>query len=137
MKRLLYIVFAAAIVACVCSCRQHNVDMSAFTSDPTIRLTSSGVTQFTYDPRTCQLSFNRTRGEFAVFNDDQTDFFVVTVDAIPTQKGHEVNGSVQWTTASSIEDHKNIALKAVKLEGDKIWLWCSDLNLGAVVRVLE
>ena len=137
MKKPLSIILVAAIAACACSCRQRGVDMSAFTSDPTVRLCASGAPQFVYEPNTCQIGFNRAKGEFTVFTDDQTDYFVVTVDEIPTQKGQKVRGSASWTTPSSIEKYNNIALEAVKLEGDRIWLWCSDQKLGAVVKVLE
>ena len=137
MRKALKILLAALVLVSGCTCEKQKEDLTAFMADTTVRLSRSGTPQFVYDARTCQLGFNRSRCEFSAFKDDQTDYFILTLDSIPTQEDEEVHGSLSWTTSSNISILKDIALEAVRIEGDRIWFWCSAMNLGAVVRVLE
>ena len=134
MKRITLTLMILALVVCSCD---RNKEMQALVQDGTVRLTVGGVTQFTYDPSTCQMGFCREKGEFRMGTDNMSDYFILKVSAIPTSEGEVVSGDLVWTTWSSIQSKNRIALEAVKLEGDKIWLWNSSTRIGAVVRVLE
>ena len=65
------------------------------------------------------------------------DYFCVTLNAIPVQEGETVMGDLRWTTSTSINSRNRIALEAVKVEGDEIWLWNRQSQTALVIRVLE
>lgn len=124
------------LVLLFCGC-DRNKEMQVLVEDGTIRLTVGGYNQFVYDAATCQMGFCREKGEFRVGTDNMSDYFILTVSEIPSSVGQVVNCSLIWTTWSSLESKSRIALEAVKLEGDKIWLWNPQARIGAVVRTLE
>jgi hypothetical protein len=96
-----------------------------------------GKTLFTYNPNTCQLSFNRGKRQFRVQTDDMQDFYMLTLSAMPTSEGQELTGTLMWTTRDEVNAIKNVAFSVKKVEGDKIWLWTRNGKIGVVVRVLD
>ena len=138
MRRTTIIALTATLLLAICSCEDpKRQNIPDFVKDGTVRLCSEGTTRFLYDPLTCQMEFNRKKCEFTVCIDDMSDFFQLTLNAIPTTVNQTVIGDVIWTGSATMEQRKDVALQAVKLEGDKIWLWNEGLDLAIVVRVLE
>jgi len=127
---------ALAIVLLACSCNKDE-GLADILKDGTVRLCISGVSQFTYNPLTCQLGFCREKCEFRAFTDNMSDFFTLSLDRIPSSTGEFAVADITWTSPSSIGHKEKIALETVKIEGDKIWLWDSGSKISAVVRVLE
>lgn len=134
MKRALPYLLLAALL--LCSCRDDRF-ITPFVAQDGIRLTVNGRTVFTYDPLTCQLGFNRQRGEFRVHTDNMSDFYTLQLSKIPEREGQEVTGTLVWTTATDIYTKKNVTFTAEKLEGDCIWLWTGNGRVGVVVKVLD
>ena len=134
MKRALVILLLAAMT--LCSCRNDRL-IHGFVLEDGIRLVENSKTIFTYDPNTCQLSFNRERCEFRVHTDNMSDFYVLTLSEIPTRASQEVRGTLVWTTKTDINIKKNVTFTAEKLEGDRIWLWTGNGRVGVVVQVLD
>ena len=134
MKRVLPYLLLAALL--LCSCRDDRF-ITPFVAEDGIRLTVNGKTVFSYDPLTCQLGFNRQRGEFRVHTDNMSDFYTLQLSKIPEREGQEVTGTLVWTTATDIYTKKNVTFTAEKLEGDYIWLWTGNGRVGVVVKVLD
>lgn len=134
MKRILAISLAALL--CLCSCEKKKVD-PAFIAHDGIRLESRGEVVFNYDPLSCQLSFNRAHKSFSAFTDNMSDYYFIEMSEIPDQEGENITADLEWTTYSTTEIRKGIALKAVKLEGGLIWLWNGTLQIGLTVRMID
>ncbi len=131
-KAVLYLL--AALLLCSCSDDRF---ITPFVSGDGIRLVENSKTLFSYDPNTCQMSFNRDKCEFRVHTDNMSDFYTITLSSIPQREGQEVRGTLVWTTSSDIYTKRNVTFSAEKLEGDKIWLWTSNGHIGLVVRILD
>lgn len=134
MKKILILALAALAL---CSCGNER-DIPRFIEDDTIRLEVSGSTVFKYDANSCQLAFNREKALFRVHTDNMSDYFIADLDRIPVEVDQEVTATLSWTTDSNVTTRKNIALKTVMIEGDKIWLWSgSGGQFALVIRVLD
>ena len=129
-------ILATALLCVLSGCRGQEADEN-FTLDEDIRLEIAGSDKYRFNSYTDQLYFNRGEREFRVGTDTMSDYFTLRVNQIPAEEGQSVTATVTWTTSTSIESRKNVALRAVKLEGDKIWLWDSRSGIGAVVRILD
>ena len=135
LSRLLSLLPAAVLLV---SCVQQGVtDLSDFMQDNTVRLEMDGKTIFRYNPSDCQLAFNEKRCEFRAHTDTMLDYFVLTLDALPASSGQTVNGVLAWSTPGGERTKENIALKAVLIRGDVIWLCDKSYRNAVVVRVLK
>lgn len=132
MKNFIF-VFVAALLLCGCSDRMFTPE---FLLDDSVRI-ESGKYVFSYNPLTCQMAFNRGRKEFRVHTDSMSDYFRLVLDRFPTGENEEVTATLlEWTTGTGTNTRKNVTLKAVKLEGDTIWLWYADESVRMTVRYL-
>jgi len=134
MKRLL---ITLVLAVPLCSACNGIIGVSAFTKSSEIRLTVGGEDVFVYDEAFCQLGLNSDKCEFRVHSDTMSDYFTVTLDRIPTEKGSPVTASIRWSTEDSELVRNNVALNTVKVEGDRIWLWNNPSKTGVVLRLLE
>lgn len=134
MKKL-NIILIAMLVCTLLSCRKNQID-EGFTLDSNVRMEVSGTEIFRFNSITCQESFNYEDRCFCVGTDTMSDFFSVKLNAVPNQEGQTVYGSLRWTTPTSISSKNNVALKVIKLESDKVWLWSTTADIGLVVRFL-
>lgn len=134
MKRIALILLGAALT--LCSCQEERL-LSAFSARDGIRLQVSGEEQLSYDPLTCQLAYNPEKREFRVHTDNMSDFFFVTLSDIPVSDGEEVRGNIAYTTRTDVIRKNNITLKAVRLEGDRIWLWNQSGHIGIEIQILD
>lgn len=134
MKKAAFILLLTATL--LCSCNDDRF-VSAFVEDDSIRLVENSKVVFTYDPLTCQMGFNRDRAEFRVHTDNGSDFYTLSLSAMPRWKGQEVRGTLVWTTATDINTKRNVTFTVERVEGDRIWLWTGNGRVGVVVRVLD
>lgn len=134
MKRLPLILFC--ICALVNSCAEQPV-LSEFSEIDIIRMEVAGQTVLVYNPKTCQMAFNRDRCEFRVHTDTMSDYFIVRMSEIPSELGQEVSADLTWTTSTDIRTRKNVTLLLVNMEGDRLWLWDAAGKTGMEVRILE
>ena len=133
MKRFLPIL----LLLVLCSCQDRTRFSSAFAARDEIRLQVGGEEQMCYDPMTCQLGFNPDTREFRVHTDNMSDYFSVTLSRIPSKSDEQVSGTLVYTTHDDVVTKKNITLKAIRLEGDRIWLWNQTGRIGLEIQVLE
>jgi len=134
MKRFALIMLAVLAV-CLPACQEH--DMSEeFILDGTVRMDIKGYSTFRYDAFNCQMGFNREKHEFRVHTDNMSDFFMLTLDAMPAAEGQMLEGTAVWTTNDDLHSKKT-AFRVVKLEGSKVWLWSPPTRIAIVVEVLD
>ena len=128
-----------AIIAAVvlfCGCQEERL-ISAFSARDEIRLQVGGVEQLCYDPLTCQLGCNIDNREFRVHTDNMSDFFSLRLSSIPTEDEEQVTGSLVYTTKTDVVHKRNVTLKVVRIEGDRIWLWNQTSRIGVEIQILE
>lgn len=133
MKKL----FPLLVMLLIVSACNDDKFIEPFINSDELRLVQRGKTLFVYNPNTCQISFNRKKGQFRVQTDDMQDFYAITLSEIPVFEGQEVSGTLVWTTASEVNAIKNVSFSTKKIEADKIWLWTGNAKIGVVVRMLE
>ena len=93
---------------------------------------------FKYDPLTCQVAFNRERGEFRVHTDNMSDYYCLTLKFVPTGEGQKVKGDITWTNRSDVVTKSDLAFVVKKVDRNgKMWLWCRKERIGAVIQVLD
>lgn len=132
-KALLIMLVAAAAVFQGC----HPDYDPEFLKSNDLHLKVAGQMVLTFNPNGYQLGFNRQKREFVVASDDMSRRYTVTLSAIPTSEGQNVDATVSWTTVKGLsKTEKNITLTALKLEGDRIWLWSRDKSIEVSVRML-
>ena len=130
------VIMALAATLLLSGCIRDRL-LPAFVGKDGVRLEIAGVPQFVYEENGCQMAFNAEKREFRAHTDNMSDYFCVTLNAIPVQEGETVMGDLRWTTSTSINSRNRIALEAVKVEGDEIWLWNRQSQTALVIRVLE
>lgn len=133
MNRKAIIALASLIMLCSCN---GNVDLPMFVEDDCVRLVFGRTEPFRFNPLSCQLAFNRDRCEFRAHTDNMSDFFIAKFDSVPEHENQEVVATVIWTTDASVETRKNVTLKVVGLEGDKVWLWGESARLAMTIQIL-
>ena len=134
MKRLIAIFLA---VLCLAGCQRGGKVEDEFLGNSDICLRIKGSTVFTYNPLTCQLAFNRRNCEFRVHTDTMSDYYCVTLDAIPSAVEQKIDGSLSWTSSSSIL-HKDCTFRVEKISSEGcVWLWNRKDRIGVVVKILD
>ena len=93
---------------------------------------------FEYDPRTWQTSFNREKREFRVHTDNMSDYYVLSLDIVPTAYGQKAKGSLTWTSRSTLISKKGLTFTVEKMDrSGRIWLWCRKEGIGVTVQTLD
>ena len=133
MKASLALIPAALLLLSAC----NRTSAGPFISDDSVRLEIDGSIVFMYDASTCQLSYNRERGEFMAFTDTMLDFVEVRLSEIPDRAGNKTTATVTWSTSSGERSKENITLEVKRIRGDVIWLCDEGRHTAAVVRMLE
>ena len=134
MRKYLLILFACLVLA---GCQGGGKVEPEFLNSSDICLRVNGSAVFTYDPLTCQLAFNRRNCEFRVHTDTMSDYYCVTLDAIPSSVDQKIDGTLSWTSSSSIL-HKDCTFRVEKISSDGcVWLWNRKDKIGAVVKILD
>lgn len=126
------ILFTLALLICGC-CPAKFEDV--YTGSDTPSLTVRGESQLKFDPMYMQQSFSRSRGEFRVGTDNMSEYFVLKVSQIPSEENQNLTADVKWTSGESIKELHRRKFTVKKMEAGTIWLWCSQDNILAVVRI--
>lgn len=133
MKKLALLTSILAAMLLSSACRPA-APYESFSLSDGLLLQVNGSECFNYSPAACQIFCSRDTRTFRAGTDTMSEYFEVTLSAIPTEVGQSVSGNISWTSGSKILSRNSITLEAVRLEGDKIWLWNGQNKLGAVVR---
>ncbi len=135
MKKAFLILFCAVLA--LSGCVGGSKVEPEFLNGSDICLRINGTNVFTYDPLSCQLAFNRRGCEFRVHTDTMSDYYCVTLDAMPSSEGQKVGGSLCWTSTSSIL-HKDCTFTVEKISDDGcVRLWSGKAKIGTVIKILD
>ena len=135
MKKAFLILFCASLA--LQGCVGGGKVETEFLESSDICLRVKGTTVFTYAPLTCQMAFNRRNCEFRVHTDTMSDYYCVTLDAIPSAEGQKVDGKLCWTSTSSIIRRDcTFRVEKVTSEGGA-YLWSRKDRIGVVVKILD
>ena len=137
MRLSFRILIPLILVFCLASCEGSKVDPEFVnTSDCNLRVKDQVV--FKYDPLTCQVAFNREKGEFRVHTDNMSDYYCVTLRSVPTGEDQKVKGSISWTSSSDIITRSGLTFVVKKADrAGRMWLWCRKERIGVVIQVLD
>lgn len=130
-------IFLPAVLLLVCvSCDKKGYEEELL-NDNNVSLRCNSSLLFNYEPSTCQLAFYAEDKEFRAFTDNMSDYFNVTLSALPRSAGETLTGSVEWTTSNNIQYLTNLAFKVEKMDAEgNIWLWNKEQKLFIIVRRL-
>ena len=78
----------------------------------TVALQVKGAAQFTYDSARDQLSFNEQKKTFRACNDKGTEYFTLSCDKIPTEKGQTIKGNLAYTRGNGVGQESNLKLNS-------------------------
>ena len=129
---------AVLLLIAVCACKPQGLtELSSFISDPTVRLELDGESTFRDSAGECQLASNIKRCEWRAHTDTMLDYFVLSLDSVPSMSNPTVTASIVWSTNSGERSKKDVTLRVKRISGDVVWL-CDDARRNAVViRTLE
>ena len=125
------------LVMTISCCREKDNTDPAFLASEDLGLTIAGKALFSFDPLTCQASFNRGRRQFRLSTDTMSDYVVATLSEVPSEKGQTVSADLRWTTERDIRTKKVSAFKVVKIESGKVWLWNKGEKIGLCLKILD
>ena len=130
-KSFLLVLAAAALLAGAC---QSKIDEAVLES-PDLGLYQEGKPLIQYNPLKFQNAYNETLRQFRVHDDTMSEYFILTLDAIPTQVGQQVTGSLR---SSVTADMSGLEFSVEKTDGEgRVWLWCKKRKLAATVQILS
>lgn len=137
MKRIAEIFTMLALAVMAAACGPENIPSPEFIGSDEIKLEMDGKLIFSYNENICQMAFNRDMHEFRVSDDSMQNYFILKVDQMPEVLDQVVTGNISWATDRDLGSKKQITLKVVRLEGERIWLWSSNHQIGVTVDVLD
>ena len=130
------IAIGALLLLCS-SCWGTHVDPE-FLEKESPGLQVKGETVFTYNANTCQMAFNRQKKEFRVCTDTMSDYYVLTLNEVPTATGDRVKGDLVWTSVNDVISRTGVSFVVKKAERNQMmWLWSRKENIGVVIQVLN
>ncbi len=132
MRKILILMILLSAASCI----RYDVDEILLVRDD-ISLTVKGVDQYVYNPLTCQISHNKTKNEYRVYDDKLSGWFLLKCSDMPTDEGQNITADLSWTGDKRQEIMKGLSFKVEKTDGSgKIWLWCKDKSIGIVIKNL-
>jgi hypothetical protein len=137
MRRILIPILSVLFLLTGCSCNKEPDIDSKFLESTAVGLQIKGTTLFSYDIVNDQLGYNELKRQFRACNDTGTEYFTLTCDKLPTEKGQTVKGSLTYTRGNGVGQESNLKLKVEKVQGDLVWLWNSDKQIAICVRTLR
>lgn len=124
-----------AFIFAICSCVEPKPNDSFLESNDLCLIFKDKIIH-KYDPLTWQLGYNQTKKEFRVYNDNVSDFYILTCNQLPQKVGQEIQGDLKWSD-SSIKNRKNLTFTVKKIDYQgRIWLWNSKNEIAISVMVL-
>jgi len=138
MKTMGRICAAMLLLGLAAACNRAAEPDEAFLASEDLCLIERGHLIRRYDPLTCQIGFSRSDVEFRVHNDRMSDFYILTLERLPSSEGEEIVGTVMWSGSSGITRRSDLTFKVEKLSSDgKVWLWNAGKQVAVSVRILD
>ena len=138
MKRQAFFTILSIAVLLLSGCRRDEPVDDDFLAGNDIELKVGASVIHRYDPRTWQLSFNKDRLVYRVFDDKMSEYYQLTCSQLPLEKDQKLKGSVTWTTPRSTTTKKDLEFTVVKTDSQgTIWLWNGKEKIGISVRTIR
>ena len=136
MKKTGLISAVIALLFTLTACVEGGTYTPEFLTDATLRMAVGKTDIITYAPLSCQYAYNSDNMEFRLHTDNMSDYFIIRLQAEPTEEDQMVTaGLLRWTSPTGADQvRKNIVLQVVKIEDDVIWLWYSRESIKMTVR---
>jgi|SRR5574344_42536 hypothetical protein len=131
------ILFAAIAALFLTSCRSEDKIDPEFLATKNVSLTVNGTTKFYYSAAKCQLGYNASKKEFRVSNDDMSEYYIVTLESMPTEVNQKIKGNISWTESANIVTKNGIEFKVGSISDGQYWLWNSKEKIGVIVLLLK
>lgn len=133
MKRTAFCMMVLTLVLSV-SCVRDSYD-DAMLQKNDVSMTMNGREIFSFNPLTCQMSYNKAKREFRVFTDNMSDYFMLTLDSFPSKVGDSVKGTLEWTTDDDLGKQHGIFFSLEQTDAmGRLWLWNSDQKIFVIVQ---
>ncbi len=130
MRKPLIPLLAALLAACACNAK---ID-EAILASPDLGIYQDGTALIRYEPLKYQNAYNESLRQFRIHDDTMSEYFILTLDAIPSAQGQKVTGSVK---SSAMPDADGLEFTVEKTDGDgRVWLWCKKRKLAVTAEVL-
>ena len=135
--RFIYVLAVLLVLCPAVSCtRGDGFDKSDLDLDE-VCLKVKGNVQFSFDPYSCQISFNRGRRQFRAGTDTMSDYFKLDMSSLPSETDQTLVASISWTTSDDVASMSGLSFKVEKIGGDgMVWLWCAEQRITVVMRLL-
>lgn len=135
MKKI-RLILALLLLVALPACIEEGHYTPEFLTDNTLRMAVGKTDIITFNPLNCQYAYNSQNLEFRLHTDNMSDYFIVRLQAEPTEEDQMITaGLLRWTSPTGADQvRKNIVLQVVKMEDDVIWLWYSRESIKMTVR---
>lgn len=129
----------ACAIACASAChedREFDVKLPSRYDMPCLIV--SGSLKHLYDTATWQELYSPTERVFCVGNDTMSDYFRLTLSAVPAEEGQTLIGMVEWTSDTDEHRYGDLTWTVEEMTDEGlIWLWCRQRKIAVAVRILE
>lgn len=131
------IILLLPILFTLCGCVTYNIDSVLLQQDE-ISLTWKGKDQIVYNEKNFQMGYNASKNEYRVYDDNISQWFVLTCSTRPANVGDVITADVSWTTVDNIKTVSDVEFSVKKIEENgKIWLWSTSDKIGIVVQEIQ
>ncbi|MDD6254307.1 MAG: hypothetical protein ACI3ZO_02710 [Candidatus Cryptobacteroides sp.] len=109
-----------------------------FLASDRIMLKIGGTEKMVYAPDNCQIGFNRSLKQFRVCNDNMSEYYILTCNALPVEVGQNITCSLKYASGASSYIRGNLSFRVEKMDAEgNIRLWCKDKGIGVGVCLLN
>ena len=139
MTRRIYALAAMLLLIMVTEgcCHKHEPER-AFLESSVLSLRINGCEIVRYEPETFQTGFSPENKQFRIHNDTMSEFFTLTCQELPEEKGQKIKCSLRYCADGEVVYQKGLSFNVEKIGDDgTVWLWCSKKKTGATVRILK
>lgn len=133
MKRIFVIL---AILFTAAGCCRYDIDEVLLMRED-ISITQKGEVMMSYDPLRCQMSHDKAKNIYRVYDDMIADWFIVKCSERPDNEGQELTADVTWTTSKDTKTEKELKFVVEKTDAQgHIWMWNKSKKIGIVIKNL-
>lgn len=129
---LLLVIASLFMLSCNKSNKENTDQLEQFLQRNESGLWGYGGFLFKYTSNTCQFSINVQRRQIRMQDDSQQDYINVQFASFPPAIEGEVELQLRYKVGNE-ENTRNCIMTAVKSQGNKIWLWDMQGNIGIII----
>lgn len=119
-------------------CNTNSIDIEQFKSINVPGLIVKGRMVSAYDENTWQTGYNPSHNEFTVFDDNFSNFVIISCSALPV-KGETIKADIRYTTVDNIKHMKNVHFQVTDMDENSslIWLYSQKNDVCAIVKMVR